>query len=130
MAFDGIFVGYLAKELRGLLAGGRTDKIYMPDKDSVIISIRSLGKNYRLFLSSNPSIPRISITSEPREFPKQPPMFCMLLRKHLTGGRLVNVYQPDMERIIVFEFETRNELGDITSKKLIVELMGFRNQRI
>ena len=124
MAFDGILVSCLVKELSGLLAGGRTDKIYMPDRDSVVIAIRSLGKNYKLFLSSNPSMPRVSLTEQTREYPANPPMFCMLLRKHLTGGRLLSVSQPEAERIIEFEFETRNELGDTITKKLIVELMG------
>lgn len=124
MAFDGIVVGCLAKELSGLLAGGRIDKIYMPDRDSVIIAVRSLGKNYRLFLSSNPSMPRISLTEQTREYPANPPMFCMLLRKHLTGGRLLSVSQPGAERMVEFVFETRNELGDIVSRKLVVELMG------
>lgn len=124
MAFDGIFVGCLKDELSSLLGGGRIDKIYMPDRDSVIMGIRSLGKNYRLFLSSNPSMPRISLTNQTREYPINPPMFCMLLRKHLTGGRLISVTQPETERIVEFLFESRNELGDMVSKKIIVELMG------
>ena len=124
MAFDGIFVGCLKEELSSLLAGGRIDKIYMPDRDSVIMGIRSLGKNYKLFLSSNPSMPRISLTEQSREYPATPPMFCMLLRKHLTGGRLVSVSQPGVERIVELLVETRNELGDVVTRKLIVELMG------
>ena len=124
MAFDGIMVGCIAKELEEKLAGGRIDKIYMPDRDSVIIAVRSLGQNFRLFLSSNPSMPRISLTDSSREYPLNPPMFCMLLRKHLTGGRLISVKQPGAERICEFEIESRNELGDLTSKRLIVELMG------
>lgn len=124
MAFDGILVGCLAKELYALLGGGRIDKIYMPDRDSVIMGVRSLGKNYRLFLSSNPSMPRISLTNQAREYPTNPPMFCMLLRKHLTGGRLISVSQPGAERIIELGVESRNELGDTVTKKLIIELMG------
>ena len=124
MAFDGILVSCLVKELKKSLQGGRIDKIYMPDKDSVIIAVRSLGKNYKLFLSSNPSMPRISLTNQTREYPLTPPMFCMLLRKHLTGGRLLAVSQPGAERIIELEFETRNELGDMVKKRLIAELMG------
>ena len=124
MAFDGIMVSCITKELEKILLGGRIDKIYMPDRDSVIMSIRSLGQNFKLFLSSNPSMPRISLTDSPREYPLNPPMFCMLLRKHLTGGRLVSVKQPEAERICEFEIESRNELGDLASKRLIVELMG------
>ncbi|MBR5586479.1 MAG: NFACT family protein [Clostridia bacterium] len=124
MAFDGVVISCLAKELQSLLAGGRVDKIYMPDRDSIVMAVRSLGKNYRLFLSSNPSMPRISLTEQTREYPQNPPMFCMLLRKHLTGGRILSVSQPDMERIVEFTFESRTELGDLTEKRLIVELMG------
>lgn len=124
MAFDGILITCLAKELNSLLNGGRIDKIYMPDRDSIVMGIRSLGKNYKLFLSSNPSMPRISLTEQAREYPQNPPMFCMLLRKHLTGGRLLSVSQPGMERIVRLEFETKNELGDTAIKKLVVELMG------
>ena len=124
MAFDGILITCLAKELNSLLQGGRIDKIYMPDKDSIVMAIRSLGKNHKLFLSSNPSMPRISLTEQAREYPQTPPMLCMLLRKHLTGGRLLSVSQPGMERIVRFEFETRNELGDTIIKKLAIELMG------
>lgn len=124
MAFDGILVSCLVGELNELLRGGRIDKIYMPDRDSIVMAVRSLGKNYRLFLSSNPSMPRISLTEQTREYPQNPPMFCMLLRKHLTGGRLLSVSQPGVERIVNFEFETRNELGDKVIKKLTFELMG------
>lgn len=124
MAFDGIMVSCITKELEEKLVGGRIDKIYMPDRDSVVIAIRSLGHNYKLFLSSNPSMPRISLTDSQREYPLNPPMFCMLLRKHLTSGRLISIKQPGVERICEFEIESRNELGDMTSKRLIVELMG------
>ena len=124
MAFDGILITCIAGELNHLLAGGRIDKIYMPDRDTVIMAVRSLGKNYKLFLSSNPSMPRISLTEQAREYPQNPPMFCMLLRKHLAGSRLLSVLQPGMERIVHFEFETRNELGDTEIKKLVIELMG------
>lgn len=124
MAFDGILITCLTKELNSLLKGGRVDKIYMPDRDTVVMAVRSLGKNYKLFLSSNPSMPRISLTQQTREYPQNPPMFCMLLRKHLSGSRLLSVLQPDMERIVQLEFETKNELGDTVIKKLTVELMG------
>ncbi len=124
MAFDGFFVRCICAELKSLLEGGRVDKIYMPDKDSVIMGIRSLGKNYKLFLSCNPSLPRISLTENTRENPQNPPMFCMLLRKHLSGGKLVSVAQPGMERIIELSVESKNELGDDTQKKLVIEIMG------
>ncbi|MFA7637086.1 MAG: NFACT RNA binding domain-containing protein [Monoglobales bacterium] len=124
MAFDGVLVSCLTKELGSLLEGGRIDKIYMPDRDSVVMGVRSLDKNLRLFLSSNPSMPRISLTEQTREYPKVPPMFCMLLRKHLMGGRIISVSQPGIERLVEIKVETRNELGDLTEKRLVIELMG------
>ncbi len=124
MAFDGITVSCIAYELNNILAGGRVDKIYMPDSDSVVMAVRSQGTNYKVFLSCNPSIPRVHLTTASRENPLSPPTFCMLLRKHLSGGRVVRVKQPGIERIIEFEIESRNEMGDITVFRLVCEIMG------
>ena len=124
MAFDGITVGCIASELSRMLEGGRVDKIYMPDSDSIVMAVRSQGSNYKVFLSCNPSIPRVHLTTASRENPMTPPTFCMLLRKHLSGGRLIKVSQPGIERVIEFEIETRTEMGDITTFRLITEIMG------
>lgn len=124
MAFDGITVRCIAGELNKLLAGGRIDKIYMPAGDSIVMTVRSLGKNHKVFLSCNPSLPRVHLTTAVRENPAAPPNFCMLLRKHLSGGRLTAVRQPGMERIIEFEAECRNEMGDTVTLRLIAEIMG------
>ena len=118
MPIDNIFLSFLVKELKGI-ENQHIDKIHCPSGGEFVFVLR----HKKLFVNLN-GTPYITLLNESFLNPENPPMFCMLLRKHLTGGRLVNVYQPDMERIIVFEFETRNELGDITSKKLIVELMG------
>ncbi|MBR2471456.1 MAG: NFACT family protein [Clostridia bacterium] len=124
MAFDGITMKCIAAELDARLCGGRVDKIYMPDKDAIVISARSIGKNYKLFLCANPSIPRIYLTESARENPLSPPVFCMLLRKHLSGGRIVHVSCPDVERVIEIGVESKNELGDIGVKRLVLEIMG------
>ena len=100
MAFDGITMKCIAAELGERLRGGRVDKIYMPDKDAIVISTRSGGKNYKLFLCANPSIPRIYLTESARENPLSPPVFCMLLRKHLSGGHITHISCPDVERVI------------------------------
>ncbi|MBQ9096908.1 MAG: NFACT family protein [Clostridia bacterium] len=124
MAFDGITMKCIATELSTRLCGGRVDKIYMPDKDTIVISVRSTGKNYKLFLCANPSIPRIYLTESARENPLSPPVFCMLLRKHLSGGHITHISCPDVERVIEIGIESKNELGDIGVKRLIIEIMG------
>ena len=124
MAFDGITMKCIAAELDARLCGGRVDKIYMPDKDAIVISARSGGKNYKLFLCANPSIPRIYLTESSRENPLSPPVFCMLLRKHLSGGHITHISCPDVERVIEIGIESKNELGDIGIKRLIIEIMG------
>ncbi len=124
MAFDGITMKCIAYELNSRLCSGRVDKIYMPDKDAIVISARSGGKNYKLFLCCNPSIPRIYLTESARENPLSPPVFCMLLRKHLSGGHITHISCPDVERVIEIGIESKNELGDIGTKRLILEIMG------
>lgn len=124
MAFDGIAVRCVTAELNKLLLGGRVDKIYMPDRDEIIICFRSLGKNRKLLLSCNPSLPRVHFIERSRENPAAPPSFCMLLRKQLSGGKLISVNQPNMERIIEFGVESKNELGDTVVRYLIIEIMG------
>lgn len=130
MAFDGFAVRCLAHELSVRLSGGRVDKIYMPDNEAVVMAVRSLGKNHKVFFSCNPSLPRIHLTDHARENPAVPPSFCMLLRKHLSGGRILSVTQPGMERVIEFSIESRNELGDLVTKRLILELMGRHSNLI
>ena len=124
MAFDGIAVRALARELNTILAGGRVEKIYQPEKDELIFSVRTGSGKVRFYASSNNSHAGIFITADEYDNPVNPPGFCMLLRKHLQGGRIVSVTQKDIERIIEVEFDTRDELGYSVSRKLIVEIMG------
>ena len=124
MAFDASVIRCLETELKEKLEGSRIDKIHQPQKDELYIVFRGLRENYRLLVSVNPSCPRLNLTDKKYENPPQPPMFCMLLRKHLGGGKITKVEQVEFERIIIFHIESYDELGDLTTKKLIVEIMG------
>ena len=127
MALDGAFLRYLAAELNTCLSGTRVDKIQQPERDELDITFRSREGNRRLLLSASPNNPRVHLTEIPRENPLQPPMFCMLLRKHLSGARFAGVEQPGMERILFVRFDCHNELGDEVRRTLAVEVMGRRS---
>ncbi len=124
MAMDSISVRALTVELNEQLSGGRVDKIYQPERGEIIISVRSGGVNYKLLLCANPSFPRVHITESKPENPATPPMFCMLLRKHLSAGKILRVYQHSFERVMKIDIESRDELGELSVKTLIAELMG------
>ena len=125
MALDGVFIYSLADELSNALAGAKIDKIYQPEKDEILIHIRKQRESIKLLLSASSSNPRAYITSEPpKENPGVPPTFCMLLRKSLTGGRIVDVTQPDFERIISITVEVYDELKNKKNMNLIIEIMG------
>ncbi|WP_370221616.1 NFACT family protein [Cytobacillus sp.] len=124
MSFDGLFTRAMTKELIDTLKGGRINKIQQPYKNEIILVVRSNGRNHRLLLSAHPSYARVQLTNEAHDNPSEPPMFCMLLRKHLEGYILEDVHQIGLDRIIVFEVKGRNEIGDISYKQLIVEIMG------
>lgn len=124
MPFDGIVTSNIAWELNQLLCNGRIEKIYQPEKDEIMIHIRCHAKKYKLLISSSSHYPRIHITTESKSNPTSPPNFCMFLRKHLSGGKISAISQKDFERIIEISIETFNELGDPSTKKLVVEIMG------
>ncbi|MGE4283327.1 MAG: NFACT family protein [Clostridia bacterium] len=124
MPLDGIVINCLVYELKNRLLNGRIEKIYQPEKDELALLIRSNNTNEKLLLSASSNHPRVHLTDFNKTNPSTPPMFCMLLRKHLTSGRIIDVVQPDFERILHFYIESYNELGDLTTKKLIVEIMG------
>ena len=129
MAFDTICVKKTVEELNSTIIGGRVDKIYLPEKDELMIAIRTMSGNYKLVLSASANNARVHFTDFSKENPKTPPMFCMLLRKHLTSGKITKVSQPNFERIIEIDIESYNELGDLTTKHLICEIMG-RNSNV
>lgn len=130
MAFDAIFMSAVVRELREGFLGGRIDRIYQPGNQDVVLSIHGNSGNGKLFLSANPSHPRLHLTTLERENPEKPPMFCMLLRKHLVGGRILEIEQPYMERIVTFRLECTNELGDRVDRSLVLEAMGRRSNLI
>ena len=124
MAFDGITIAAIRKELTDTLKDGRISKIAQPEPDELLLTIKTPVGQYKLVLSANPSLPLAYLTEENKVSPMTAPPFCMLLRKHLQNGKILSITQPDFERILVFEIEHLNELGDLCRKKLIVELMG------
>lgn len=124
MALDGIVLSNVVYELNSLLLGGRIDKIAQPEKDELIITIRNNSNSYKLLISSQASIPRIHLTKIQKKNPLTPPSFCMLLRKHISNGKIISIHQPNFERILEITFEQLNELGDLCQKRLIVEIMG------
>ena len=130
MPFDAIFMTALAGELREKLTGGKVDKLYQPARDEAVLHMRAGRDNVRLLLSASPAHPRAQLTRVPRENPETPPMFCMLLRKHFTGARLLELAQPSMERLLDFRFETLDELGDRVERRLVLECIGRKSNLI
>lgn len=124
MAFDGLFTRAMTKELNDTLVGGRINKIQQPYKNEMIITVRAKGKNHKLLLSAHPSYSRVQLTEESSLSPDEPPMFCMMMRKHLDRAIVQNIYQAGLDRIIIFELKGRDELGDESIKLLIIEIMG------
>lgn len=123
MAFDGIVTRSVARELSQLV-GGRINRIHQPHKTDLVFLIRTKTGNQKLLLSANPTYPRIHLTSEEFVNPSEAPMFCMLLRKYCEGGIIESVQQVEMERIIHIDVRSRDELGDITNKRIVIEIMG------
>ena len=124
MSFDGLFTKAMSEELFQHINGGRINKIHQPYPNEIIMIVRANGKNPKLLLSAHPSYSRAQLTNEAYENPQDPPMFCMLLRKHLEGAIIENIYQKERDRILIFEVKGRNEIGDISYKTLIIEIMG------
>jgi len=124
LPLDGIVLKSLIIELNEKLTGGRIEKVFQPEWDEIVLHIRAKGHNYKLLLSANSSNPRVYITGENSINPPVPPMFCMLLRKHLSGGKIINVAFHDYERIVDIHIESIDELGDLSVKRLVAEIMG------
>lgn len=124
MSFDGLFTRAITKELSESLQGGRVNKIHQPYKNEIILIIRAKGKNHKLLLSAHPSYARVQLTVESYENPKEPPLFCMMMRKHLEGAVLEAIEQVELDRLVIFHFRGKNEIGDIAYKQLFVEIMG------
>jgi predicted ribosome quality control (RQC) complex YloA/Tae2 family protein len=123
MALDGLVLHAIVHELQACV-GGRINKIHQPTENDVIMHIRAQGKNVKLLLSANPTYPRVQITEQSSLNPMDAPMFCMLLRKHCESGVIEAVEQIGMERVIRLQIRHRDELGDMSTKQIIVEIMG------
>lgn len=123
MAFDGLFTVAMINELKGLETG-RISKVHQPNALEVVLHIRAKGKNEKLLFSIHPSYARVHITKESIDNPQEPPMFCMLLRKHIEGGIITRIENEGFERVITFHIESKNEIGDPVNRKLIIEIMG------
>lgn len=124
MALDGIYLHLLKNEILQRLQGFRVDKIYQPSREEILFTFRTYDGVQRLLLSAKADSPRILLTKYSAENPKQPPMLTMLLRKHLSGAKLVDIEQDGFERILSLVFDATNELGDPVRFKLIIEIMG------
>ena len=124
MAFDGIVIANLVKEFQDKLIEGRIYKIAQTEEDELLLTIKAGRDQYRLLMSASASLPLLYFTEKNKPSPLTAPNFCMLLRKHIQNGRITAIYQPGLERIVHFEIEHLNELGDMCKKILIIELMG------
>ncbi len=129
MALDGIFLSCIKRELKEAV-GSRIDKIHQPSREEVVITLRHRGGNAKLLISVGADSPRLHFTGVTLENPKAPPMFCMLLRKHLGAGKLTAVRQQGLDRVLFLDFETVNELGDLVTVTLAVEIMGRHSNLI
>ena len=124
MPFDGSVVSSIVHELSDKLVNGKIEKVYQPEKDELIITVRSFRETCKLLLSASSTYPKVHLTEENKSNPAIPPSFCMLLRKHLLGGRIISIRQPEFERIIEIDIDSADELGYSTHKMLIAEIMG------
>lgn len=125
MALDGIFLRHIKNEIESQALGARVSQIYQPNREELIFGLRTFGGNKKLLLSARANSPRINFCVNTPENPAQPPMFCMLLRKRIGGGKLVSVRQNDCDRVIMLDFECVNELGDTVIITVVCEIMGM-----
>lgn len=125
MAYDGLVLRAIAHELSEQLVGGRIEKVYQPLERDLLFTIRNHGRNHRLLLTANASFPRVGLIEDYKgQNPMEPPMFCMLLRKHCESGRITRIEQVGNERVLHIVIENRDELGDLTERVLVAEIMG------
>lgn len=124
MAFDGVVISNIVKDMKMRLPGGRIYKIYQPENDEINLVIKNQGTTFRLMLNASATLPLVYFLQGNKTNPAAAPNFCMLLRKHIGNGRIIGIEQPGFERIIMIEIEHLDELGDLCRKKLVIELMG------
>ena len=124
MAFDAGFLAAVTAEIKRVGLGGRIEKVYQPERDTVVLQMRTFEGGNRLLINAGSANPRIGFTAINMENPQNPPQFCVLLRKHLSAAKLTDVRQIGFERVVVLEFETRDEMGFPCVRRLIAEIMG------
>ena len=129
MALDGVFLG-LVKERLFSLVGGRVEKIHQPSREEILFTIRTREGAHKLLFNTGAGTARVHITKAEIENPKTPPMFCMFMRKHLSSGKLIDIRQDGFERILYFDFDSANEMGDICRFTLAMEIMGRHSNLI
>lgn len=125
MALDGIFLRHIKSEIESVALGARVSQIYQPNREELVFALRTMNGNKKLLMSARANSPRVNFCTTTPENPAQPPMFCMLLRKRIGGGKLVAVRQMDCDRVIFFDFECINELGDTVMITVVCEIMGM-----
>ena len=130
MPMDGVMLGFAARELQERLIGGRVDRVVQPERDVIVLFIRSQGENEKLLLSASAQSARAHLTQLTPLSPQEPPAFCMLLRKQLAGGRVAAVEQLRGDRILSIRFAVHSELGDMIERTLILEAMGRHSNLI
>ena len=130
MAFDGIVIANLVRDLNEKIVSGRISKIAQPEKDELLFTIKGNRENVRLLVSANASLPLLYFTANNKPSPMTAPNFCMLLRKHIANGRIISVTQPGLERIVHIDIEHLDEMGDLRHKTLVMELMGKHSNLI
>lgn len=124
MPFDGFVMSAIQQELNEKILLGKILKIYQPERHTVILKIRKGPDNFQLLISAHPVTGRVHLTSGTKDNPYQPPLFCMVMRKHLEGGRIIAIEQKELDRILFFSIEGYNEIGQLAKKTLVVEIMG------
>lgn len=124
MAFDGVVISNIVRDMNERLVGGRIYKIYQPETDEINLVVKNHGTTFRVMLNSSATLPLVYFLDDNKKNPMTAPNFCMLLRKHIGNGRITGVTQPDFERIIEIQIEHLDDMGDVCRKKLIIELMG------
>lgn len=129
MALDGVFLRLVKNQLESLI-GGRVDKIHQPSREEILLTIRTREGAFRLLFNTGSGNARVHVTKAEIENPKTPPMFCMLMRKHLSSGKLIDIRQDGFERILYFDFDSANEMGDICRFTLAIEIMGRHSNLI
>ncbi|MEG1179711.1 MAG: NFACT family protein, partial [Oscillospiraceae bacterium] len=124
MALDGMFLNCLKEEIAQVAVGTRVDKVYQPSREEIVLNLRSRNGSFRLLMSARANSPRVHFTQYTPENPQKPPMLCMLLRKHLIGAVLTGIRQVELDRILFFDFDATNEIGDRVKLSLCIEIMA------